>query len=386
MRGPLLVAVCAALLGCRVQTRLTPPVAPAVKSTAPPCPTLPLGEEMEAPAGGYPGRTIARVCLLGASLDTRATAERSLQVLAGQPVDARRVREDLAILFGLGRYDDVTAYAMETDRGLLLLYAVRERPRIAGFELVGAEGFVDLGLLTPFAVNGWLDIRGVHALGRSLLDRCREAGHLECQVDHRVAPTAVAAGDKNHVAGSAWDGGEHSGHVRVEVTVRPGPLSRVGGVAFRGAKHVPRAELVAAAGLTAGGPLVRARLDAAVAGVRGRYHASGRLDAKVTLALGPRAADGTVPLSFEVEEGPVYTFAGLHVTGSAAAEEGKLLGEVLTLRVGRPYARSAVAEDVDRIKVHFESRGEPVYVTPRVVRDAARATIDLSFEVSRRSP
>ena len=72
------MAVCAALLGCRVQTRLTPPVAPAVKSTAPPCPTLPLGEEMEAPAGGYPGRTIARVCLLGASLDTRATAERSL--------------------------------------------------------------------------------------------------------------------------------------------------------------------------------------------------------------------------------------------------------------------------------------------------------------------
>ena len=54
---------------------------------------------------------------------------------------------------------------------------------------------------------------------------------------------------------------------------------------------------------------------------------------------------------FTVEEGRVYTLAGLHVTGSAAGEEARLLRDVVTLRVGAAYGRAAVAEDVARIKV-----------------------------------
>lgn len=377
MRRGLVVAVWAALLGCKVQTRLTPPVAPPAKSTAAPCPTQAIGEELVAAGDGYVGRTIARVCLLGASLETRATSERSLQVLAGQVVDARRVREDLAILYGLGRYDDVAAFGMETAQGLVLLYRVRERPQIAAFVLTGAEGFVDVAWLRPFAIHGFLDIRELHELRRGLLSRCEAAGHLQCQVDHRLTPVADANGAGND------ESRDSGGQVRVEVTVVPGPVSRVGAVTFRGANKVPRGELLGASALRVGGRLGRLRVDEAVAGVLGKMHEGGRLGAKVTVVEGARAADGTVALGFEIVEGAVYTFSGLHVTGSAAAEEAKLLAEVVTLRVGKPYARSAVAEDVDRIKVYFEAKGEPVYVTPRSVRDSAKATIDLSFEVSR---
>jgi hypothetical protein len=97
----------AGLLACRAQ--LTPPVAPVVKTEEVRCPELPLVEDVATAADTVVGQTIARVCLLGASLETRATAERSLQVLAGQAVDTTRVREDLAILDGLGRYDEVAA-------------------------------------------------------------------------------------------------------------------------------------------------------------------------------------------------------------------------------------------------------------------------------------
>lgn len=360
--GPSLVAAlaCAGLLACRV----VPPVAEPAKSSAPPCPELPLAEEMPEPPGGLVGTTIARVCLLGASLETRATAERSLQVLAGQPVDTRRVREDLAILLGLGRYDEVAAHGMVTERGLLLLYTVRERPRIAGFELVGAEAWVDPGLVQAFAVNRPLDVRRVHELGRTLLDRCRGAGHVACQVEHRVVATAA-------------------GQARVEVVVQPGPLRRIGALSFPGARPGATAELRAATGLAVGQPLVHGEVDAALGRVLALLHAGGRLDAQVKWALGVPAADGAVPLRFEIEEGRVYTLAGLHVTGHAAAQEQRILAEVLTLRVGQVYRRGAVAEDAARIMVDHESRGERVRVTPWAVRDSARATIELSFEVTR---
>ncbi len=355
--GPSVAAalVCAGLLACRV----IPPVAEPAKSSAPPCPELPLAEALPGPPDHLVGTTIARVCLLGASLETRATAERSLQVLAGQPVDTRRVREDLAILLGLGRYDEVAAHGMVTERGLLLLYTVRERPRIAAFELVGAEAWADPGLVSRFAVNHPFDAREVHALGRTLLDRCRGAGHVGCQVDHRIVATA-------------------SGQVRVEVVVQPGPLRRIGKLSFRGAGRE-----LQAVGLEVGRPLVREQLDEARLRLLAGLHAGGRLDAKVTLVEGAAGADGAVPLTFEVDAGRVYTLAGLHVTGSAAAEEQRLLAEVLKLRVGQAYVRSAVAEDAARIMVDHESRGERVTVTPWAVRDSARATIELSFEVTR---
>lgn len=357
-RGGGVALMCAALLACR----LLPPVAEPGVSSAPACPDLPLAEALPGPPDHLVGTTIARVCLLGASLETRATAERSLQVLAGQPVEARRVREDLAILLGLGRYDDVAAHGMVTERGLLLLYTVRERPRIAAFVLVGAEAWADPGLVSRFAVNHPLDVREVHALGRTLLDRCRGAGHVGCQVDPRIVATGT-------------------GQVRVEVVVQPGPRRRIGKLSFRGAGPVARE--LQAVGLEVGRPLVREQLDEARLRLLAGLHAGGRLDAKVTLVEGAAGADGAVPLTFEVDAGRVYTLAGLHVTGSAAADEQRLLAEVLKLRVGQAYVRSAVAEDAARIMVDHEARGERVTVTPRAVRDGARATIELSFEVAR---
>lgn len=362
-RGAGLAAVVGAgLLACRAQ--LTPPVAPVVKTEEVRCPELPLVEDVATAADTVVGQTIARVCLLGASLETRATAERSLQVLAGQAVDTTRVREDLAILDGLGPYDEVAAYTMATERGLLLLYTVRERPRIAGFTLLGAEGFVELERLKPVAVNRPLDVRAVHELTRALRDRCLAAGHVQCQVEHVISPVA--------------------GGAQVQVTVQAGPVSRIGALSFVGARPQALAGLRAAAELRPGGPLVRARLEEARARVLLWYAMAGRLAAEVTLVEGPAAADGTVPLRFTVEEGRVYTLAGLHVTGSAAGEEARLLRDVVTLRVGAAYGRAAVAEDVARIKVDHESRGQQVWVTPRAVRDDARATIELSFEVARR--
>ncbi|MBK9753552.1 MAG: hypothetical protein IPO88_08600 [Nannocystis sp.] len=317
-----------------------------------------------APPDGFWGTAIARVCVLGVSLESRASAERSLQVQAGEPLDPTRVREDLALLYGLGRFDDVAAYGQATARGLLLLYAVRERPRLREVVFVGD----DRGVAAELVANSLnpdapLDIRRVHAITRLVREEYVNQGHSECRVDH--AALALPTGD-----------------VRLRITVDAGPQRRVAAVNFRGQGKALEAERREVHSLLAGRPLVRARVEAARERLLAAYRSRGMLDARVMVEEGG-AADGALPLTFVIDEGRVYTFAALHTTGIAAAIEAQLLAEVVQARAGQAYARSAVADDVARLKLYYEARGERVEVTPRTVRDAARATIELSFAVEK---
>lgn len=356
-----LVSACLGLLACRGP--LIPPKAPPPVSTQLPCPER-LAAAQAAPPDGFVGTTIARVCVLGVSLESRATAERSLQVQAGEPLDPTRVREDLALLYGLGRFDDVAAYGQATARGLLLLFAVRERPHLREIVFVGDDRGVAAKLVTnSLSPDAPLDIRRVHAITRLVREEHVGRGHGECRVDHAVE--ALPTGD-----------------VRLRITVDAGPQRRVAAVHFHGQGKALEAERREVHSLLAGRPLVRARVEEARERLLAAYRSRGMLDARVTVEEGG-AADGALPLTFVIDEGRVYTIAALHTTGIAAAIEAQLLAEVVQARAGQAYARSAVADDVARLKLHYEGRGEQVEVIPRAVRDAAKATIELSFEVEK---
>ena len=356
-----LVSACLGLLACHgplIPPRATPPV-----STQLPCPEA-LAAAEAAPPDGLVGTTVARVCVLGVSLESRASAERSLQVQEGEPLEPTRVREDLALLYGLGRFDDVAAYGQATAGGLLLLYVVRERPRLREIVFAGDDRGVAAKLVAnSLSPDAPLDIRRVHAITRLVREEHVNQGYGECRVEH--AALALPTGD-----------------VRLRITVDAGPLWRVAAVNFRGQGKAMEAERREVHSLLAGRPLVRARVEAARERLLAAYRSRGMLDAQVMVEEGI-AADGALPLTFVIDEGRVYTLAALHTTGIAAAIEAQLLAEVVQARAGQAYARSAVADDVARLKLYYEARGERVEVSPRAVRDAAKATIELSFEVEK---
>ena len=89
-------------------------------------------------------------------------------------------------------------------------------------------------------------------------------------------------------------------------------------------------------------------------------------------------------LSFNVSEGPVYTFGDLTVTSSASEVDASLYQGNIDVRSGQTYNASKVEDIIERIAFKLADDGVPfVDVAPRVVKNDQNRTIDIEFEVIR---
>jgi len=221
-----------------------------------------------------------------------------------------------------------------------VVYAVRENNPVP-------VGEVRLAGFTHFSA-GWirqrLDTRvfdgaAVHLLQTSQLERdrrrllswYRDAGFTQVEVPPpEVWPEAGSAG------------------AVVIFTVREGPRSHLRSFSFAGAVALPRARLVAAAGLREGAPYREADLQRFVDRVLAVYAQAGYSQCVVT-ARPDFAADRTsVDLRFTVVEGRMRRLGSITVTGNGRTSRRVILRE-LPLAPGEPLDPEALARGKNAI-------------------------------------
>ncbi len=89
-------------------------------------------------------------------------------------------------------------------------------------------------------------------------------------------------------------------------------------------------------------------------------------------------------LSFNVSEGPVYSFGNMAVTSSAPEVDPDDYASSIDVRSGQTYSASRVEAIIERIAFKMADDGIPfVDVAPRVVKNDQDRTIDLEFEIIR---
>jgi len=89
-------------------------------------------------------------------------------------------------------------------------------------------------------------------------------------------------------------------------------------------------------------------------------------------------------LSFNVSEGPVYSFGNLTVTSSAPEVDADAYTNNIDVRSGQTYNASKVEAIIERIAFNMADDGIPfVDVAPRVTKNDRTRTIDVEFEVIR---
>lgn len=89
-------------------------------------------------------------------------------------------------------------------------------------------------------------------------------------------------------------------------------------------------------------------------------------------------------LSFNVSEGPVYTFGDLSVSSSAPEVDADAYIGNIDVRSGQTYNASKVEAIIERIAFKMADAGIPfVDVAPRVTKNDQDRTIDVEFEVIR---
>ncbi|MEA2746771.1 MAG: hypothetical protein QOI41_914, partial [Myxococcales bacterium] len=138
------VATILALAGCggnAASNAGATPAASANKPAPPPCPDaiVPGGDPLE--GAGFEGKPVVRVCVVGGTEASRQSAQRAIDLRARDTFSAERVRADLEAILKLGTFDDAAAYGLRVQQGtsVVLLYSVRDRPRIAEIGFEGAK-------------------------------------------------------------------------------------------------------------------------------------------------------------------------------------------------------------------------------------------------------
>jgi outer membrane protein insertion porin family len=360
------------LAGCSGKAAEVPAAKPAPAASAvPPCPDsiLPGGDPLE--SEGFEGKPVVRVCLVGGSEASRKKAERVDLLHAGDPFSASRVRADLDGLMKVGTFDDVSAFGLRVQQGasVVVFYQVHDRPLIADIAVEGAKVLGDAGLVAklPIASGSPYEPLRVSALAHALREEYRLRGYPACRVVLVAEPVAMPNGAP--------------AQMRVRIKVDEGPLTRLSRIEFRGNKKVSDADLRKAVGLNPGQPFVEDDIERAVLLLSAVLYDRGLITMRVDPEPGAVDAAGNMPLTFVIEEGDVHTIGALHVTKLGAPLEKEILEKVVKARPKQIFVRTALIEDVARVKAFFEKRGQQVNIEPETVIDAKKKTIDLTLVI-----
>lgn len=248
------------------------------------------------------GRTITAVRfeLEGQPLDNSSLIA-LLEVRIGAPLAEGDVRESLAHLRGLGRYESVTVSAQADGQGVALLFA-----------------------LVPVHPLDRLEFKGTTGLdGRSL-----ERAVLE-QVGGRLATiTAEAAVDAvrrvladegffRPTVTSAWERTHVLHRSTLVVTVDAGPRQRIGEISVGGESPLQRDEVLRALDISGGAPYRRRAIEDALRSVAEGLRARRYYEASAShFATGEGEV---VNLTVNVEAGPIFDII---VTGDELPEGG----------------------------------------------------------------
>lgn len=395
-----------------------------------------------APVGDLLGRRIASVVL---SIDGVRTEDPALldllETRVGTPLDAQQVRESIAHLYGLGRYEDVRVYADPATGGVAVRYDLIPARAVGHIEFTGDLGLSESTLRRAVAERFGMTpslarVPEVEALLQSVY---LEHGYLQATVtastreEQDVAHTAlvfsVHAGPRVRVRGVIMEGnapesldvaqrmiGIETGRpydrrdVARRITSyisdlrRTGYYEATGDHALRPAAGQLTGDVVitldAGPHVTVsfeGDPLPEGRRDELVPIAREgsvdedlledsarriaeALRAEGYRDAQVTYTRMPR--DGELAVVFRVRRGPVFRVDHVEISGNTGVPL-EALEAVLQVKPGEPLRDVAIDADVTRIVDLYRRRGfADVRVQSAVVPREGTAPVDATVRLA----
>src|SRR5947207_2561827 len=224
-------------------------------------------------------------------VEGRETADPTvLQVVEtqpGQPLTMARVRETVAHLFSLGRFEDVQVDAALENGRVALRYNASPIHPVTRIEFLGLGGpGIDRGALRKVVLDRYgasPPVGRAVDMKRLLEEALAERGYLH--------PTITMRADTEHAPERAT----------LVFTIEPGDRTRIGTIEVTGRPAASQAEFVRRLGMTTGGPFlrddIRQRVDRYIEERRSRGYYETRVDVSVNLVDDGRTADITVAVN-----------------------------------------------------------------------------------------
>lgn len=291
----------------------------------------------------------------------------------GQPVSPAELNSAIQALFASGLFQNVD---LIPQAGRLLI-EVEENPSINIVNFEGNTGLSDdvLANIVELQPRRAFSVAAAEADALRIVDAYRAQGRYSAE----VKPVIIERDDNRvDLVFEIVEG-------RVTEVQR---ISFVGNRAFsdsRLRRAIETGEAGVLRGLITSDTYDRDRVELDRQLLRQFYLDRGHVDFQVRSVVSElsRERDGFF-LSFNVSEGPVYSFGDLSVTSTAPEVDPSVYAGNIDVRSGQTYNASKVEAIIERIAFNMADDGLPfVDVAPRVTKNDQDRTIDLEFEIIR---
>ena len=318
-----------------------------------------------ADVGDFLGRPIGSVRLV---LEGRETSEPLLtqvvSTVAGQPLSMLQVRETVAHLFSLGRFEGVSVDATLQDGAVALRY-----------ELVPIHPVARIRFEGPLAVPG----ADAGALRRAIADRYGVSPPLSRTADMtRILAETLRERGYLNAAITPRPVFEHAPERATLVfTIDPGPRTTIGDVQIVGTPSVSSAEFLSRLGLASGAPYQRealnGRIEKYVEDRRSKGYYEARIQPEVRLSADQRLAD----LTLTVIHGPLVRVV---FTGDPLPSDRR--AELVPVQREGSVDEDLLEDSSNRIEEYLRAQGYRDARAPHT-REQANGELVITFAVTR---
>jgi outer membrane protein assembly complex protein YaeT len=316
----------------------------------------------QAPAAPFIGKTVVEVRLETEGLPTDDPAVIDLVATrVGKPLAMADVRESIAHLFGLGRFQDVRVEAVEAPGGVRLLYDMIPIHAVQRIDFSGTLGLSE-GLLRRTVVNRFSaapPVGRVLEVARTLEQLYRDHGYLRPS----VRPVATERHDPDRTLLTfEIDAGPRAVVRTVEITGEP----LEGRPAFQKAVHAVPAE-----------PYDPTAINDGLADYVAKLKKKRRYEAVASYGVQPSADATSVDLTINLETGPIVT-----VTFGGDPLPKDKLDELVPAEREGSVDQDLIEDSIQRIKLYLNQLGY-WKADAQAERQEANGTLTIAFTVRR---
>ena len=276
--------------------------------------------------------------------------KRALKNQVGQLFDREKSGDDLRTLWSLNYFSDIQLLVQRTERGIIYVVRVTERPSIREVKLQGNEelskdDFKEVLDLKPYSI---LDLDAVRRNEKKIQEKYIEKGFFLAEVTHRLDP--VAGTNETDIVFVIQ---EHAkvmvkdinliGAIKVPADDLKGVMfTRVGGyLSFITGEGTFREEIF--------------QRDVTI--LQAAYYDRGFVDVKIEKPLVSMSSDKRyIYIDIKIAEGEAYTIGELDFSGDLLVPKPSL-GALMTSREGELFNRSKLSQDISTITDLYLDKG-----------------------------
>lgn len=319
-------------------------------------------------------KVIASISITGNKLVEADAISRVVTSKPGEIVNPDTLSEDLALIYKMGFFDNVVINKKTLDRGVEIVFDVKEKPSVRNIKFKNNDVYEDKELfdVVDTTTGSILNVYKINNDVEKIKRLYTEKNYHNCTIAYEILPLENEQAD-------------------IVFTIEEGEKIKIEAITFDGnqffeADDIKDVMQTKEKGfwsiITSSGDLKETELDNDVIRIESLYKNNGFIDVKVSDAQISLLKD-SITVSFKINEGQQYTTGAIDIEGDILTTKEELFALMKT-KENDLYNRELIRQDLLTLSDLYSNQGYAnVNIAPMITKDEKAKTVNLSFKIAK---